>query len=324
MKQRPRQRKPASSGKGNTMPSTFTKFSQTGIRKEFDVTPKDSQRPVILEYYSEVSKVFQALPENKSNVSRIRSFENRSDGVQWFGACTNWKDTVELVRGGWRDGVEKGTIFEKKNKIPSLSLPSSRRKKAFGEQGMRLDLIRATQGRLDPWKKMIKVESDKFARKGLVTVAIRIDGNCNVKADELFWRGMTGLHIAESFMKAGKKVRILAVIATENRSHQENLIGVVKIKDYGEVVDRARLFSHICLSGFFRTVGFRMILNTDFDVGAGLGHTWVLSEERLQKMLEPVSDSSPMVIVDGALNLSGAEETVNRLSDAIKKARETK
>lgn len=275
----------------------------------------------MLQYYPSVADVFTYDKPHQCNETYWKKLYCEPHKSDWFGMSGTMAEVLDVVRFGWPEGVKKAKEVEGPKR--GLDMPSSRRKRKFAMQGMALDPVRSTQGRLDPWRTMHKVESSRFAKKGIATVAIRVDGNCGVDSDQLFWRGVAGLKVAEGLMKAGRKVRILAVICVSNRStgRYNDAVIVVRVKDYSEVIDQARLYSHIGLSGFFRTVGFRAILNDPGVVNSGLGRTSTLSAQKLQEVLEPISDSSPMLIIDGADTKDEVVKELGRIQKIINEAR---
>jgi hypothetical protein len=183
---------------------------------------------------------------------------NKSSGLNHFTrkAETSWLGvpSVDALRKvltkGWKAGVERI------EKIPLGELPeptSIRRRRVRADQGDELDMQAVYRGDMSrAWSKT-KRQSRTSVRS--VSIVIDLAGNAGVSSEQLFWRGASGLRLADELTKAGYSVAIYGAAGAANVSNEghEDLVQFVEIKAEDSPLDMDRLAALTGLAGFFRT-----------------------------------------------------------------------
>lgn len=243
-----------------------------------------------------------SLPcKHERNAERIASYldgRNHDGGeMHWYGINGGAPAVLKALVNGYPEGEAKVEAFH--NEIVA-SLPRAlghHRAKRRGEFGDELDIHSVYRGALDKaW-----TSSVRRIRKGtgVLRLVIDIGGNAHTRADELQWRGVAGMSLAEVMSKAGYSVEIVAAqaVGTPDRDNKINAIMSCVIKPRSSQVDKGLLAATVCLPGFFRVLGFASIVRNCDNAGlvadGGLGHYLAVSG------LLPVPDKVTQLCVPG-------------------------
>lgn len=189
------------------------------------------------------------IESNKSG--GLNHFTRKSDR-DWLGMPSVSALRKALTKG-WAEGVKR--IEE----VPVGELPeptSIRRRRVRADQGDEIDMQAVYRGDLSRAWSRTKRQNRTSVRS--VSIVIDLAGNANVTSDQLFWRGASGLRLAEELMKAGYSVAIYgaAGAAGVDSEGRESLTQFVEIKGEDSPLDMDRLAALTGLSGFFRTSMF--------------------------------------------------------------------
>ena len=130
-----------------------------------------------------------------------------------------------------------------------------KRKRTRGPQGDEVDIHRIYQGQADKaWTSRKIIEVDK--KHHLITIMIDVGGNSMVDANESLWRAAAAILVTDTYIKAGKAVRIMIGSSTSGLDvgtpyTQTSIV----VKQYNEPLSMERLaaMSHV---GFHRTFNF--------------------------------------------------------------------
>lgn len=186
------------------------------------------------------------IESNKSG--GLNHFTRKSD-TSWLGVPSVHALRKVLTKG-WTEGVKR--IEE----VPVGELPeptSIRRRRVRADQGDEIDMQAVYRGDLSRAWSRTKRQNRTSVRS--ICLVIDLAGNAGVTSDQLFWRGASGLRLADELTKAGYSVAIYgaAGAAGVDSEERENLTQFVEIKGEDSPLDMDRLAALTGLSGFFRT-----------------------------------------------------------------------
>ena len=237
--------------------------------------------------------------------------------LRWFGMRTvkELREAVELY--GWSKGVAKAKSVIKSFESPKL--PQYRRKRVWGSQGHTLDIHRVLAGDLDhAWQSSHREVSNRLAMKGTVNIVIDIGSNQNVNNITYFWRGAVGLMLAQSLIKSGRSVRIIAVDCTsratlEDVPNMNKLIIATVIKGFSESLNINKLFSVTSLSGFYRYYYFKAQLSIPCRANDSFGTAVDFDVDDIDYFL----DSSPCLVISNIWSEQQANSKLQSLAKQI-------
>lgn len=212
---------------------------------------------IYFDVYNDVIELVKRVPENEENERRSKwHFASHNMTKRWAG-CESIEELNDICEFGWVAGLKRAEKMLTQIKAPSLPAPRRKRKWAMG--GMRLDPIKVNNGSIRPFQKMKKVGTDKWNKRGVVTLVVNIVTTANYSSSEYLWRGATAIKLAEVLIQSGRRVRIIAVdpsrIPTSEGS--QRYTAIVECKRFDEPLSKAKVFTTLSFSGFYRTHFFK-------------------------------------------------------------------
>jgi hypothetical protein len=250
----------------------------------------------VADMHHDAHKPFK-INKNAELVHSYLSGENRGPSVSWYGMDGGAPAVLKALTDGFPEGEAKVDAF--RSEIVT-SLPRAlghHRAKQRGEFGDELDIHSVYRGALDKaW-----TSSVRRIRKGtgVLRLVIDIGGNAHTCADELQWRGVAGMSLAEVMSKAGYSVEIVAAQAVNSPAKGINTVSTCIVKPRSSQVDKGLLAATVCLPGFFRVLGFSAIVracdNADKTADSGLGQYLAVSG------MLPVPDKVTQLCVPGTV-----------------------
>lgn len=172
------------------------------------------------------------------------------DPMQWLGV-DRLATMHRVIREGWQEGAER--IM----RLADLNMPEPvrlKRRKARADFGDEYDMHAALAGQHDrAW-----ITTRRQPRNGVrrITLVCEISAHRGEKADDLAWRGVAALKLADALESAGYQVRIIGTSAAEEISRvsgePEAAVHNVVAKDYDQPTDLANLAAVVALAGFKR------------------------------------------------------------------------
>lgn len=251
------------------------------------------------------------LDANKS--SGLNHFSRKAD-TAWLGVPS--VDALrKVLTKGWQAGAERI------DKIPLGELPeptSIRRRRVRADQGDELDMQAVYRGDLSRAWSRTKRQSRASVRS--VSIVIDLAGNCNVTSEQLFWRGASGLRLADELTKAGYSVAIYGAAGAANVSAEgyENVAQFVEIKAEDSPLDMDRLAALTGLSGFFRTSLFAGIYWSNDQLGKETRSSLGQSDNTLiAKAIKHLPIPQNAIIQPPVKNQTGAEAWLKSVLEQI-------
>lgn len=185
------------------------------------------------------------LPENAARAATYQTLER---GEEWLGAPT-LAVLAERLSQGWPEGVERLMQLATREVSPS----SIRRRRERADQGAELDIHAVYRGDLSRAWTRSRRKASATARS--ISLVIDLAANCNITADQLFWRGAAALRLVSALTDAGYNVGIFGAAAGEgvDVEGKVNTCQIVSIKDEDQPLDLDRLAALTAMPGFFRT-----------------------------------------------------------------------
>jgi hypothetical protein len=214
-----------------------------------------------------------------SNQSEVREhILSTGSRPTWHGMAGGAPACIKALTEGYPDGEAR---IDKMREEVMARLPKAvgiGRKLVRGDQGDSLDIHAVNRGDLSrAWtsrKRLIKVG------KTTLRLCCDIGGNCGVNAERMAWRGVATIALSEIMQKAGYTCEIVAAFGVKGhieRRRESNATVSVVVKSKGVSADRGLIAASLCLSGFFRNLGFDAICRAADDEGkevaGGLGHS---------------------------------------------------
>lgn len=205
---------------------------------------------------SDLLAAVKAPPACADNASAMRDWLDRDDH-RWMGIDGDKRDgenhldtTARLVREGWRKGVDLiGKVADKVN----VPVPRSvRRVQRWQSQGDHVDMQRVWAGDLErAWRGMSRAE-----RTGPRRIRILVDSIASgyVDAEEMRWRGVAALKLADVLVEAGYSVQVESVINTNVYGTNKRLKLRAIVKEYTAPLDLQTLAATTALPAFFRSI----------------------------------------------------------------------
>ena len=192
---------------------------------------------------------------------------------EWFGAPD--KTTIRnRMDKGWAEGADKINNIS----IGEITPTSVKRIRSKGDQGDELDMQAVWMGNLTrAWTRTRRTR--RFGTR-VLNIMINIGDNCDMKAEDLFWRGGSALRMTEALMEAGYAVSIYAAEAGKNfcEDLENTACGqFVEIKASDAQLDLSQMAAITAMPAWFRSHVFAGIcccadLLGD-DVTGGLGRS---------------------------------------------------
>ena len=215
--------------------------------------------------YESVSAIraMVGLPcKREKHTKQIRGYcESTYDRETWHGMSGGAIAVMNAMMIGFPEGEAKIDAMQAHmiGKLPKAV--GIGRKLIRGMSGDELDIHAVNRGDTSrAWS-----SRQRLIKKGVSALKVIVDiaGNCNSSHDVLQWRGIAGVTLSEIMTKAGYSTEIVAAWAVRDYldgyrgSHVVGVECVVKAR--GVTADRGLLAATLCLTGFFRTVGFAAI-----------------------------------------------------------------
>jgi hypothetical protein len=215
--------------------------------------------------YESVSTIraMVGLPcKREQHAKQIKGYcESTYDRETWHGMAGGAIAVMSSMMVGFPEGEAKIDAMQAHmiGKLPKAV--GIGRKLVRGMSGDELDIHAVNRGDTSrAWS-----SRQRLIKKGVSALKVIVDiaGNCNSSHDILQWRGIAGVTLSEIMTKAGYSTEIVAAWAVRDYLdgyRGNHVVGVeCVVKARGVTADRGLLAATLCLTGFFRTVGFAAI-----------------------------------------------------------------
>lgn len=157
--------------------------------------------------YSGLAKfveVLESTPKLESNLATREAFKGASGA--WTMGKGRWEKTKELWQNGWPEGIEK--MREALGRLEAPRVQDLRRRGRWADEGDELSRERLLAGHYETaWRTTSRVS--RVAPKP-VRICVDVEAHAGYGQDSLFWRGASGVLLAESLGKAGYPVEVIA------------------------------------------------------------------------------------------------------------------
>ena len=163
----------------------------------------------LLEHYNysglrKFVEVLDSTPRYQSNQVSRDGFKNGS-GV-WTMGKGSWEATKDLWANGWPEGLEK--MREALGRLEPPRVQDLRRKHRWADEGDELSRERLLAGHYEAaWLTTKRIS--RVAPKP-VRICVDVEAHAGFGQDSLFWRGASGVLLAEALGKAGYPVEVIA------------------------------------------------------------------------------------------------------------------
>lgn len=223
------------------------------------------------------NSVTDAIPKRSDipahNLARFDHAEKREknerESLDWFGVKGGHEEVRRLIAGGWQAGVDR--MMQAFGKIDGeFQATNVKRQIVRGDHGDELDIHRVYSGDLgNAWTRR---KRQRRVAPNVVTIAADLAIMWSQKPDELFWRGAAVMRLADILTEAGYAVRIVAQIYCKSSTYDgDNVEQLIPVKESSDPLDLNSVASTICLTGFFRMIGFQNIARVEGEVTEGYG-----------------------------------------------------
>jgi hypothetical protein len=222
----------------------------------------------------------------------------------------DWAACRKAATGGWAKGVEIVERMIADLADAKIAAPVSRKRRVrFDEtNGDEVDFDRLRDGR-DFWRTTRRATSNGPAT---LTILVNVAAAARVDHEDILWRGAAAIALTHILEAAGYRVELWALDRTKqvySDSQPDNFtIGAqtaLCLKRQGDPLDMATLVTAV--SGwFFRTVLFRELCTTKYEVESALGYP----ERPNDEDLDVVTPDKKRVLIDGAFSYGDAVAAV--------------
>lgn len=207
---------------------------------------------------------------------------HRRDGGDWTGYHSE-EQFLECMKMGDMEKAKQLWGMDS----PDLIVKNIRRKIKWGEIGDSIDIQKMYKGEFDKaWRTTKKRKADGGSKN--ITLLVNLGANCNITSENLGWRGMASLKVADCLSEAGYNVRLLgySMGLDDCDGIKHTSLTTIPIKDFDEGMDVPKLASIMCRAGFFRTMIFcsriSIAENQGVSIDSGLGRSAGLDENHWQ------------------------------------------
>jgi hypothetical protein len=234
----------------------------------------------------------------------------------WHGTINKAQDAREYVGVGWRDGADKALGFIS-DIYASCSIPEPknvRRQQVWAEDGDDLDYDKLMSGELETMWRTTKRNGK--ATNPHATLVINWGGNCNLKADALFWSGAVAIILADVLENAGYRIEIVGCITSKHDAGYSATS--VTVKELDEPVRTDVLAGTLCEAGVFRSLGFMAMTASNIEMDSGLGYNNAggFKTANIANMEEsPFSED--VFVIDQCLTLDAAKKEIERVCNSL-------
>ncbi len=236
---------------------------------------------------------------------------------KWYGSDSikSLADIRAILDGGWKEGADRLTDLARDlgDKMPAAK--TRKRKAEWKDDGADLDVDRALAGQ---WDTAFR-DSRRVWTSGPTTVALNVSwgGHFGQSAEDLFWSGAVLAVLCDLLENAGYAVELNAFILTKPGFDGDEGCGVnqIVIKAPNEALRIDALAGIVCHAGVFRTLGFRTLLQTPWDIGSGLGS--MSSWDYMDPKLEALGRSPEGVRINSCTNRESAVREISRVLASI-------
>lgn len=208
-----------------------------------------------------VTDLLTLRPTPSNNIPAISPEYLRSSqykSVRWFGVSGGGLGVERAVRDGWPEGRE--LIERSIERVDLPRLRSVRRTRVQADTGDHLDTQRVYAGDLDrAWTTTRRAMGDA-TRSPLTSILVNVGGNCDLEADELFWRGAVAVRACDALELSSRRTEVIAYCLSRGCSEGPRATTVlltVRVKAFEDPVNLDQLASVTALAGFFRWYGFK-------------------------------------------------------------------
>jgi len=218
----------------------------------------------------------QSVPfSNQYNQRKVQSFLTNPNG-DWLGIEGGAPAALAALVDGYPAGENLVRHFHDQIACHLPRALGHHRAKRRGNFGDEVDVHSVLRGAFDrAW-----TSSTRAIRKGtgILRLVVDIGANDHTSAEELRWRGIAGLALAEVMGKAGYSVEIVAGFAIRNlcATGNKKMMFTTVVKPRSTQADIGLLAATVALPGFFRTLGFAAVVRAADDQGvnvdSGLGN----------------------------------------------------
>lgn len=183
----------------------------------------------------------------------------RKNDNSWWGIPGGSDAVAQVVKEGWAEGARK--VEKVLGQIEPPRVLSSRRKKSRGPTGDEIDMQRVYAGSLDSaWSCMKREDGGRLRSPMSVTIVAHVGGNCHRDAEELFWSGACAVALARALRNSGRSCEIVGMFYTSNTTDEGKGICVeIPLQRMGAQTDLETLAGVLCLGGWFRNHGFKLM-----------------------------------------------------------------
>lgn len=223
----------------------------------------------------------------------------------------DWKHIATAANEAWSEGL--AILDDAREQLRDLELPQPmdrRRRPRFDEQsGDDVDYDRLRSGQAY-WR---RTERQHVAGPIDLTILVDICANGNVKSQDIIWRGVAAIALAEVMEASGYRVELIAVERSrKGYTDGAGFLQYVTLKKLDEQLDATSLIN--ATSGwFFRTIGFAGM------VRSGFGRTSELSfgsHAFIGNAMEHITAATNVVVIDSVWNKLDAVELIRNTLEA--------
>ena len=246
---------------------------------------------------------------NKSIWESQQDRQYRQEG--WYGlGDTSRQEAMDIVRDGWPVGAEKVESMSQQISLPTLE--SIQRKLVRGDIGDFCDPHQINRGNFSTaWTSKKRKLGSGPKRYQL---CCQIGGNANITGEEMLWRAVACLALAQAICKAGHAVEIIAFCNVRDcfTSGTRGQICTVKVKPFESYLDLSNLAVTLGLAGFYRIYMWKARLahptkNVSWGMGSSTPH-----------LPEIESGNATQIKIDGDIaSQSDCEYFLNNIADKL-------
>lgn len=192
----------------------------------------------------------------------------KGNDVSWTGIKGGIPAITKAIRTGWKEGVAAMTTVD----MPTVAAARTfRRTRRRGEYGYTIDMDDVRNGNL--YRAWTRTERGTATGPRNVTILANVSSSAFVRADQLVWRGVAYLVLADALTNAGYRVRVIIGngCVGVDMARAYDAVQTCTVKDFDEPLNIDTLASACAMAGVKRWLFHRLCYPDRTEQSPGLG-----------------------------------------------------
>lgn len=221
------------------------------------------------DHFDDMLALIAHTPDRLS-ADEICSRTMANSGKDWAGIDGGVPAVMDAIKTGWSEGVAAMGKVDMPTVAAARTFKRTRRR---GEFGYTIDMDDVRNGNL--YRAWTRAERGSATGPRNVTILANVGCNAGIRAEQLMWRGVAYLVLADALTNAGYNVRVIIGTGTAgvNTARTFNTASTCTVKDFDEPLNIDTLATACAMAGVKRYLFHRLQYPDTGEQSYGLGYT---------------------------------------------------